>query len=220
LYVTYARLSSTGEIEWFEPEFDYDNQMTVSFIPALGRFVMLYGGDVPAFMIRDPRTGATPNPTFSERSPGAIHLRTAKHPWGRLREDPLKNEGFSSPEPVLTRAGAAHYLACGDGGEKEMPGCLKGAAISPKDATAAPASAAATCAFGDFAMSAQQAMSGNPIGRFYAPNIIDEWTEDVTERTTGLGAGEREVEIYWNVSTWNPYQVILVKTRIRGSAAR
>jgi hypothetical protein len=221
VYGTDAHLSPTGQIEWFEPEFDYDNQMTVSFIPALGRFIMLYGGDVPAFMVRDPRTGATPNPTFLERAAGAIHLRTALHPWGRLRQDPLKNEGFSSPEPILTRGAAARYLACGEGGEQEMPGCLKGDALSPRDPTSAPVSpgTAVTCVLGDLAMSAQQAMSGNPIGRFYAPNIIDEWTEDVSSRTSGLASGEREVEIYWNVSTWNPYQVILVKTRLRGTAA-
>lgn len=44
------------------------------------------------------------------------------------------------------------------------------------------------------------------VGHFYAPNIIDEYTRRI---------GENELEIIWNVSTWNPYQVILVKTRIR-----
>jgi hypothetical protein len=98
---------------------------------------------------------------------------------------------------------------------------LKGNDASPSDGTAAPVSlgTAATCILGDLALAAQKEMSGNPIGRFYAPNIIDEWTEDVTAHTYGLAADEREVEIYWNVSTWNPYQVVLVKTRLRGRAA-
>jgi hypothetical protein len=41
-------------------------------------------------------------------------------------------------------------------------------------------------------------------GRLYSPNIVDAWT---TARTGGS-------DIYWTVSTWNPYQVVLMKTRI------
>jgi len=26
---------------------------------------------------------------------------------------------------------------------------------------------------------------------------------------------EKAVELYWNVSTWNPYQVMLMKTQLR-----
>jgi hypothetical protein len=221
VYGTDARLSVDGRIEWVEPEFDYDNQMTVSFIAPLGRWIMLYGGDLPAFMIRNPITGETPNPTFLQPSPGAIHLRTAPHPWGRLRADPLQNPGFSSPDPVLTRGVAAHYLACGSGGDEETPGCIEGARAEPRDSTSAPVSlgTALSCVMGDFALSTQHRLSGNPVGRLYAPNIIDEWTEDVTGKTTLLSPEERVVEIYWNVSTWNPYQVVLVKTRLRGSVA-
>ncbi|HEX4355219.1 MAG TPA: hypothetical protein VHZ95_19945 [Polyangiales bacterium] len=40
------------------------------------------------------------------------------------------------------------------------------------------------------------------MGFFYAPNVIDEWT-----RATDDG-----VDIYWSVSTWDPYQVVLMKT--------
>jgi hypothetical protein len=65
-------------------------------------------------------------------------------------------------------------------------------------------------------MAAQHILSGNPIGRLYGANIIDEWTADVTRE-----AGEPAAEIYWNVSTWNPYRVALFKTelRVRGQRA-
>lgn len=44
----------------------------------------------------------------------------------------------------------------------------------------------------------------NEYGFFYAVNIIEEWT-----RSTPDG-----IEIFWNASTWNPYRVVLLKTRI------
>jgi hypothetical protein len=46
-----------------------------------------------------------------------------------------------------------------------------------------------------------------PYGFLYGPNIFDCWTE---AREDGSAA-----DVYWNVSTWNPYQVILLRTRIR-----
>lgn len=42
-------------------------------------------------------------------------------------------------------------------------------------------------------------------GVLYAPAIVDPWT---TERADG------QVDLYWHMSTWNPYQVVLVKTRL------
>lgn len=43
------------------------------------------------------------------------------------------------------------------------------------------------------------------IGFFYAPNIVEEWTV----------ADEDGVTLTWNVSTWDPYRVALLKTRLR-----
>jgi hypothetical protein len=40
----------------------------------------------------------------------------------------------------------------------------------------------------------------------YAPNVIDAWT-----RPDGTGG----VDVFWNVSTWNPYAVVLVRTNLR-----
>jgi hypothetical protein len=46
-----------------------------------------------------------------------------------------------------------------------------------------------------------------PNGFLYAPNIFDAFTE-VREQ----GAA---VDLYWNVSTWSPYQVMFLRTRLR-----
>jgi hypothetical protein len=42
----------------------------------------------------------------------------------------------------------------------------------------------------------------------------------VTARIPGLVAGERAVELYWNVSTWNPYQVVIMKTQLRSRSGQ
>ena len=42
-------------------------------------------------------------------------------------------------------------------------------------------------------------------GFFYSANIIEQWTRP---------AGDNGVDIVWNASTWDPYRVILLRTRI------
>jgi hypothetical protein len=46
-----------------------------------------------------------------------------------------------------------------------------------------------------------------PEGFLYAPNVVDPWTEARGDGT--------EADVYWNVSTWNPYETVLLKTRLR-----
>ncbi|MET0340004.1 MAG: hypothetical protein ABW252_03345 [Polyangiales bacterium] len=49
--------------------------------------------------------------------------------------------------------------------------------------------------------------AGEP-GRLYGASIIEPWTES---RADG------SVDLYWNLSTWNPYQVVLMKTHLTPS---
>jgi hypothetical protein len=214
IYGTDVRVRN-GRTEWAEPEFDYVTQMTVSYIAPLRRWIMLYGGDVPAFMIRDPRSGVTPDPVHPQPSPGAIHLRAAPHPWGRLMNDRVRYSGWSSPEPLLTRRQAAPYLACPDEGSGALPGCIPESETAPK-----PPKLGSSCVAGAVAMRVQTDLSGNKIGRLYGANVIEEWTRDRTAETPGLGEGERVVDVYWNVSTWSPYQVVLFETELRGRPAQ
>jgi hypothetical protein len=199
--------------------------MTFAWIDPLRRWVMLYGGDDPAFIVLDPGSATAPPPVHLQRSPGAIHFRVARHPWGRALKDSPAEDGFTSAEPVLTRRRAAPYLACGDGGEKELPGCLKQgdpngplslfgtlASLSTKLNVGGFADITAKCLGGAMAMAGQTVLSGNPIGRLYGANVIQEWTAEVKD---GAPPGQRAAEIYWNASTWNPYQVVLFKTELR-----
>jgi len=170
--------------------------------------------------------GDVQEPVNKAPSPGAIHQRSARHPWGRATLDDPEEDGWTSAEPVLTREAAAPYLACGEGGEEELPGCTEGDENSPLDLLATIAGLAseqpsetlditADCIEGSAALAAQTAASGDPVGRLYGTSIIEEWTEDVSDGAPGLAEGERAVEIYWNVSTWNPYQVVVMKTQLR-----
>jgi hypothetical protein len=47
-------------------------------------------------------------------------------------------------------------------------------------------------------------LPNNNNGVLYGPSIVDPWT---TNR-------ESETDLYWFVSTWNPYQVVLMKTTV------
>jgi len=62
------------------------------------------------------------------------------------------------------------------------------------------------CAPGEpsLASNGEPELLADEYGRLYGPNVVDAWT---TARTGGA-------DVYWNVSTWNPYQVVLMKTRI------
>ena len=57
------------------------------------------------------------------------------------------------------------------------------------------------------------ASSADEYGRLYGPSIIDPWTR---------ARADGGVDLYWNLSTWNPYQVVLMRTQLPplGSPAR
>jgi hypothetical protein len=183
---------------------------------------MFYGGDLPAFMVLR-SSGRARDPVHLPFAPGAIHMRLAQHPWGAATRSEALG-AWSSPEPVLTRQTAARYLACGDDPEA-LPGCLKeGDPQTPLDLFATLVGLAVTdpgklgkvgpsCLGGELVHGAQDELSGNRIGRLYGVNFIDDWAEEIKD-PAAAASGERTAEVYWNASTWNPYQVVLVKTRI------
>jgi len=51
-----------------------------------------------------------------------------------------------------------------------------------------------------------------PGGFFYAPFVMERFTQDVTP--AGAGA-TRQARIYWLVSTWNPYQVVVMQSTLQ-----
>jgi hypothetical protein len=52
-------------------------------------------------------------------------------------------------------------------------------------------------------------------GGLYAPYVLDRYTTAMT--TTGLGSS---ATIYWLVSTWNPYEVTVMRTTLQAGATR
>lgn len=230
IYGTEAKLVAAKggvKLDWREPEIDYVSQMTVSYVAPLGRWLMLYGGDLPAFMVMR-SSGRARDPVHLPIAPGAIHMRFAQHPWGAAKRSAAAG-GWTSPEPALTRQAAAQYLACGDEGPESLPGCMKeGDPHTPLDLFATLAGlvvtnpdtlgkVAGSCLAGEFVHGAQDELSGNRIGRLYGVNLIDDWSQAITD-PAAAASGQRTAEVYWNASTWNPYQVILVKTRLSARA--
>ena len=48
-------------------------------------------------VVLDPQTGRARDPVHLQFAPGAIHMRTAAHPWGRMRKS--TGGAWSSPHP-------------------------------------------------------------------------------------------------------------------------
>ncbi|HKU39208.1 MAG TPA: hypothetical protein VJR89_13700, partial [Polyangiales bacterium] len=218
--------------DWRQPEVDYLEQMSTAWLAPLQRWVMVYSGDPPAFAVVDPASNEKLPPAHPQAVPGAIYLRSAAHPWGRARANDDPSQAWDAARPVLTRRNMKQYLACDDDAKDHSecgpqadthdPGDLLSAIgdwtneLTPDDWV----QVSASCLAGNAALGVQNSLADDSAGHLYGANIIEQWTDDVTGRVPGLAHGERAAEIYWNVSTWNPYSVVLVKTQLRGRPGR
>jgi hypothetical protein len=160
---------------------DVVNQMSMSWIAPLHKWVMFYGGG----------SSSLPLPPLSDcgvlqlfagsdcksvnMDNGAVFMRTADNPWGP----------WSAPQDVLVGGDVSKP------NEQHGPGGLLFHALCQEKSCA-------TGTHGAF-------YRPNEYGFFYAANIIESWTRPVA------GGG---VDVLWNVSTWDPYRVALVRTRI------
>jgi hypothetical protein len=134
-----------------------------------------------------------PSTARTPRAPGAIMIRFADQPWGP----------FSPPVPHL-QPGDAAYAGdpYGPGGFLYHPDCVDSSELA--------------CARSDPMRPLDTVLGGCPFttvdpGRLYAPNIIDNYTQ---------ANAEGGIDLIWNVSTWNPYAVKLIKTRIQPASHR
>jgi hypothetical protein len=154
---------------------DIVNQLTVRFIAALNKWVMIYGGDLDPALYAGAAAGDSP----VVRNPrGAVHIRFASQPWGP----------WTAPVPLVN----ADPVGMSPG-QYGINGALHNPTCAP------PLLCIQNEPFWD-------AVAGRPVpGFLYGANLIPEWTED--RGTT--------VDIYWNVSTWAPYQVVLMRSTIK-----
>lgn len=114
----------------------------------------------------------------------AIHIRFASHPWGPW-SDP--QQFFISGDPAVAPSGYAPATQFGRNGILFHPQCRN--------------------FWSDLECAPTEAWGLGHAGFLYGVNIIDQWNS--VRLLPRLG-----VDIYWTVSTWNPYQVLLMKTRV------
>ncbi len=128
-----------------------------------------------------------PPESRGDRAPGSIWMRFADHPWGP----------FSPPTPHLIPGSPLRPNdPYGPGGYMYNSSCAAAGQLM--------------CAPSDPNRPLDTALEGCPFatddpGRLYSPNIIQEFTKPNDHG--GL-------DVTWNVSTWNPYAVMLFRTSI------
>jgi hypothetical protein len=135
-----------------------------------------------------------PTCTRAAGTTGAIVIRYADHPWGP----------WSPPTPHLS-PGDPHRVGdgYGPGGFLFSPDCIdKGSARCIRPDAQSTADALLPGCIGP--------RSAPDPGRLYGAAIVDSYT-------VPNGAGG--LDMFWNVSTWNAYDVVLVKTTIRAPPA-
>jgi hypothetical protein len=168
--------------------------------PLLRTWVMIYGGDVfpttdadsrkPLETLYgiDDRSKLTLNPAV------AVSLRTADMPWGPWSA-PINL--FPNPSNVSDPGGPGYLddslRQIAPGGVLRSPLC-----VSTSSTDCVPH---------------EDRAPANGFGSLYGANIIDAWTVDAT--TTVNGVQQRAADIYWNVSTGDPYQVLLMRSRLK-----
>lgn len=173
-------LQGTGDAT--NEKYDIVNQMTIAWVPALSRWVMLYGGDQDGgdgggldLIVGDPDWQHVVHAPF-----GNIHSRFASSPWGPWTEGAAALVGG---DPNTSPPSSGTQLAAN--GMLHHPGCTNTNLCAPSEP-------------GVFDVSTSH-------GHLYAPNIVDKWT---TTR------GTNQADIYWTVSSWDPMETVLVRSRV------
>ena len=187
-------------------DFRMANHFDVKWIREINKWVLLYGGDVTDYF--DPPT------TMDQPRHGAIHMRTADSPGGP----------WSRPTPLMWREGMGRYYQCDAYDDTNPMGCDRKTFPPPTYPTSdwEPLVTGFTGAspFQDAACQsvhprAAQTPNLNPLspfcpflsqrGNLYAPELLPTWTRTTDASPGGLVS----TTIYFSLSTWYPYDVIL-----------
>ncbi len=165
------------------------DQMAIAWLPSpVGKWVMLYGGDLADYLLTD-AANDRPGP-----APGSIRIRFADHPWGPWTP-PAPHLVPGDPLVAGTAYGPGGFLFHTQCTSAGPPLCAPSDPSRPPDV---------------FLPGCPSFAAAFDIGRLYAPNIIDTYT-----RANGAGG----VDFTWNVSTWNPYGVVVLKTTVVGGGS-
>ncbi len=191
----------------FVDDFPLVEQLEVAWIPELEHWIMLYGGDVADGLVSAPR---------EQPRRGAIHMRMAEHPWGP----------WTRATPVFWREHAAAFLRC-DAPEQPPAGLPSGCDLDelPDDPEHSYDPGNWGPELRDFVGCVREApvphspafvpdtplpCVGDQRGNLYAPNLLVSWTVD----RRGEHGYAHAATLYFNVSTWAPYKVILAALTI------
>ncbi|MET0343716.1 MAG: hypothetical protein ABW252_22070 [Polyangiales bacterium] len=185
----------------FTRDFKLTLQIEVEYVASLGKWVMLYGGDVA--------DGLDPPLVSDQPRHGAIHMRTAQHPWGP----------WSRPTPLLWREHVPWHYQCDAYNDTRPEGCDRKLPRAPhyppgdwepQNTAFRGASCLTThpkpIVMPNLGFPFPLCMGMSQRGNLYAPNILTPWTrhqprDPVTRMST--------TTLYFVVSTWNPYRVVL-----------
>jgi hypothetical protein len=130
-----------------------------------------------------------PTHAQTECAPGSIVIRFADHPWGPW-SPPVPHLVPGSPSRLGDLYGPGGVLYSADCRDATTANCARPDSLrSTKNLTP-------SCIAGLILWDS---------GRLYGPNIIEPYI--AKNANDGL-------DLIWNVSTWNPYSVLLMKTSI------
>jgi hypothetical protein len=161
--------------------------MAISWLGApIHKWVMMYGGG-------NGMTSAWPwlsAAAGGDLPLGAIAVRFADNPWGPW-SPPKTHWAPGSPDEPGTPLGPGGVLFHPDCVSQNGVLCAESDPVRPAHALNE------QCA---------PPTEERDAGFFYAANIIDAYTQMNTKGG---------VDLFWNVSTWNPYRVLLMRTSIQ-----
>jgi hypothetical protein len=196
--------NSSAAVSMVTSDFKVPNQIDIKFIPSMAKWVMLYGGDISWNQFY-------PNPLPPNDQPrhGAIHMRMADDPWGP----------WTRATPVLWREWMRGYIECD---APTSPGCDNSPFTTGtfKSNVSSVIDSCVPQVTEPIQPNLNCAQTGNPPheapqrGIMYAPEMLVTWTHAGTYDSTMRYENET---LYFLVSTWMPYQVVLAAADLHWS---
>jgi hypothetical protein len=175
-------------VKAMQPLYDEDrlivNQTSIAYLPEYGRWVMIYGGRLPWLLIW-PRYPVLTEARAIDAYSG-VYLRTAPHPWGPW------SEATTIYNPYWSNVTGYCEIMYRSQAEADMLGKRIGDDFLEQGC--------------DLESKTQVDWSTHPLdfGVEYGTAIVPRFTEDHADEAT----------LYWLMSTWHPYRVVVMKTRL------